>query len=749
MADKKIALDVEVNIKKGDMTLGELNKQLETLGTTIDEQKEILIEFERELLELESIQSKTSKTDLARQTSLKEKSEQLKGAIKDQKLSIKELTTEKNKAATASKDLAKDTAGEADAIQALDGVTGGAATKFKNLTGVLGKVVNSFKTLKGAIAASGIGLLALAVAAVGAAFTSSEEGQNKFAKLMGVIGAVTGNFVDLLADLGEKIISTFENPKKAVEDFAKLIKENIVNRFEGLTELIPKLGEAINLLFKGQFSAAGKVAADAAGKVALGVENITDKIGGAIEKTKEFAAEQAKEAKAAAKVADMRAKADKIDRDLIVSRSKLESQIANLRLKARQEDQFSAAERRAALLKAQDLENTLLDSETKALVLRRDAQILENTFSRTNKENLTKEAQARAAVNNQVAARAGVARELQRELNAINGQIEAADAATKAKQEAADKELAAAKEAIRQGLINTEAQRRQEELDAVDRQYKALIELAKGNAAQQEELAKVQQAKKDAIIKKNADADAAAEKAKTDKTLKEQEDLIKSLEIKQEQDKNDFEIRRAEVDRREKILLEDKTLIDEQRSNLEKQFAAERLKISNEEEVARGKIFEQRLQIAGNILGAINGLTQAFAKEDEASQKKAFKLNKAFGIGQAIISTAVGISNALTAGGNPIKLATGTQFVEAGIVAATGAAQIATIAKSQFGGGANITSPTAPTLASGGAGASPVGFTQNLNNTQTPTTKVIVTETDIRRATRNIDGIYNKAVVVE
>ena len=748
MADKKIALDLEVNIKKGDMTLGELNKQLETLGTTIDEQKEILIEFERELLELESIQSKTSKTDLARQASLKEKSEQLKGAIKDQKLSIKELTTEKNKAATASKDLAKDTAGEADAIQALDGVTGGAATKFQNLRGVLGKVANSFTTLKGAIAASGIGLLALAVAAVGAAFTSSEEGQNKFAKLMGVIGAVTGNFVDLLADLGEKIIKTFENPKKAVEDFSKLIKENIVNRFEGLTELIPQLGEAINLLFKGQFSAAGKVAADAVGKVGLGVENITDKIGGAIEKTKEFAAEQAKEARQAAKVADMRAKADKIDRDLIVSRSKLESQIANLRLKARQEDQFSAAERRAALLKAQELENTLLDSETKALILRRDAIVLENTFSKTNKENLTKEAQARAAVNNQVAARAGVARELQRELNAINGQIEAADAATKAKQEAADKELAAAKEAIRQGLINTEAQRRQEELDAVDRQYKALIELAKGNAAQQDELAKVQQAKKEAIIKKNADADAAAEKAKTDKTLKEQEDLIKSLEIKQEQDKNDFEIRRAEVDRREKILLEDKTLTDEQRSNLEKQFAAERLKISNEEEVARGKIFEQRLQIAGNILGAINGLTQAFAKEDEASQKKAFKLNKAFGIGQAIISTAVGISNALTAGGNPIKLATGTQFVEAGIVAATGAAQIATIAKSQFGGNTNITPPP-PTLGSGGAGASPIGFTQNLNNTQIPTTKVIVTETDIRRATRNIDGIYNKAVVVE
>ena len=47
MADKKIALDLEVNIKKGDMTLGELNKQLQDLGDNIQEQKDILIEFEK------------------------------------------------------------------------------------------------------------------------------------------------------------------------------------------------------------------------------------------------------------------------------------------------------------------------------------------------------------------------------------------------------------------------------------------------------------------------------------------------------------------------------------------------------------------------------------------------------------------------------------------------------------------------------------------------------------------------------
>lgn len=742
---KKIALELDVDIKKGDVTLAQLNKQLENLGLTIEEQKEILVEFERELLELEAIQAKTSKTELARQASLKTKTDQLKGAIKDQKLSIKELTVEKNKASTAAKDLAKDTDGQGQSIKALDGLTGGAISKFQSLRVVLTSVIGSFKTLRVAIIASGVGLLALAVAAVGAAFTSSEEGQNKFAKIMGVIGVITGNFVDIIANLGEKIISAFENPKQAIQDFANIIKDNIVNRFEGLIQLVPKLGEAINLLFKGKFSEAGRVAADAAGKVALGVENITGKIENAIEKTKDFVAEQVKEGNQAVKVANMRAQADKIDRDLIVKRSKLESEIANLRLKARQQDQFSEAERRDALIKAQELENSLLDSETKALVLRRDAIILENTFSKTNKTNLDKEAQARASVNNQVAARARVAKELQRELNTINNQIQASDAAGREKQVEEEEKLAAAKEAVRLGLIDTEEERRQEELDAVDRQYKKLIELAKTFGGDIDDLEKTREGKKNEIIKRNAEKDAAVAKAEADKILKSQEDLIKNLQFKQEEEEQDFEARKQEIERREKILLEDKTLTEQQRTVLEKQFAIERLNIAKDEENARREIIEQRLMIASNILGAINSLSKAFAKEDEDSQKKAFKLNKAFGIGQAIISTAVGISNALTAGGNPIKLATGAQFVDAGIVAAAGAAQIGAISKTQFQGGG--TPPPPPTQSN--AGLQPIGFTPIGLDVPQSANRVFVVETDITNTVNGVEGIYQRATVVE
>ena len=95
MADKKIALELEVNIKKGDMTLGELNSQLENLGGTIQEQKDILIEFERELLELQAIQSQTAKSDLARQTQLREKSDELRALLKTKGSLLENLATSK------------------------------------------------------------------------------------------------------------------------------------------------------------------------------------------------------------------------------------------------------------------------------------------------------------------------------------------------------------------------------------------------------------------------------------------------------------------------------------------------------------------------------------------------------------------------------------------------------------------------------------------------------------------------------
>ena len=47
---------------------------------------------------------------------------------------------------------------------------------------------------------------------------------------MGIIGAVTGEFLDAVADLGENLISVFTNPKKSIQDFASTIKEFVLDR---------------------------------------------------------------------------------------------------------------------------------------------------------------------------------------------------------------------------------------------------------------------------------------------------------------------------------------------------------------------------------------------------------------------------------------------------------------------------------------------------------------------------------------
>tara|TARA_R110002020_G_scaffold445881_1_gene657843 strand:+ start:9646 stop:11433 length:1788 start_codon:yes stop_codon:yes gene_type:complete len=162
-----------------------------------------------------------------------------------------------------------------------------------------------FKGLKGAIAATGLGALLIALTSLFAYFKNSEEGSRKLAIAMEALGIITGKVMDFFASLGEKIVWAFTSPKEALTTFMNLVKENIINRFEGLLELVPKLGEAISLLFKGQFSAAGKVAADAVGKVVLGVEDVTDKVAGATESIIEFGKTVVAEVKEAVEVASL------------------------------------------------------------------------------------------------------------------------------------------------------------------------------------------------------------------------------------------------------------------------------------------------------------------------------------------------------------------------------------------------------------------------------------------------------------
>ena len=400
----------------------------------------------------------------------------------------------------------------------LDKVTGGAVSKFGAFKGALTSVTTGFKSMKVAIIGTGIGALLIAVVALGQAFTRSEEGQNKFAKIMGVIGSITGNLLDLLADLGENIIGVFENPKQAIKDFTKLLKENITNRFEGLLELIPQIGKAIGLLFEGEFTEAGKVAANAVGKVALGVDSITDSISGAIDKIKEFGEEVEADANAAAKIADQRANAEKAARKLIVERAQAEQDIARLREKAVNKEKFTAEERIAFLEEAGKISEDLAAKETAVAKLRLQAKLTENSLAKSNKEDLNEAAQLEASVIQLETQRLNLQKRLSTEL--LTARREAAAQAKKdAKEEpvVVDKKLQKIQEiqkAYKQKQEDAEAESELQKIALEEERKLAELDRLGATEAQKAEVIAFYQNKIQDVKDKNAAEDEKNEKIK-------------------------------------------------------------------------------------------------------------------------------------------------------------------------------------------------------------------------------------------
>ncbi len=317
----------------------------------------------------------------------------------------------------------------------LDQATGGAVTKFNKFKGAIGSVTTGFKSLRVAIIATGIGALLIAVTALGQAFTRSEEGQNKFAKILGVIGSVTGNLLDLLADLGENIISVFEDPKQAIIDFKDLIVENITNRFNAILDTVGFLGSAISKVFSKDFKGALEDAKKAGSSFVdsfTGVENSIDK---ATNSVKEFGKEIKSDASAAAKIADQRANAEKKARDLIVERAEAERKIAELREKAADKENFTAQERIEFLKEAGAISEDIANKETEVARLRLEAKQTENALTKSNKSDLDEEAQLKADLINKETQRLKLQKALTAEITTTTRE------ANKTTKESADKDV--------------------------------------------------------------------------------------------------------------------------------------------------------------------------------------------------------------------------------------------------------------------------------------------------------------------
>ena len=306
---------------------------------------------------------------------------------------VEKLNTEISK---TNKEVKKTNEELAGATNTLDKFTGGAVSKIKNFGSSIKGLTTGFKSLRVAIIGTGIGALLIALVSLRAAFTSSEEGQNKFAKLMGVIGSVTGNLVDMLANLGEGIINAFTNPKQALIDFKNLIVENITNRFNAIIDTLGFLGSAFKKVFSGDFKGALEDAKSAGSSYIDSLTGVEDSINKVTEATKGLVTELKEEAKIAGQIADQRAKADKLERALIVERAEANRKRAELLDKAANKEKFTAQERIDFLTEAGKIEEEITKKEIESARLRFEAKVEENKLSKSTKEDLDEEASLKA-----------------------------------------------------------------------------------------------------------------------------------------------------------------------------------------------------------------------------------------------------------------------------------------------------------------------------------------------------------------
>jgi len=452
-----VSREYELKISTADAqaNIDELNKSFQASEDLIIDLQQDLNKYNKELDKTTG----NSGRAMQKRSVLNKKIKETKAAIQEEKTALKQINSERKKNNKVIEDNTKATRDYSGVVGILDQQTGGLISGTKNLTGSLAGATKGFNLMRVAIIATGIGALVLGVVALGKAFTSSEEGQNKFAKIMTRISVITGNVSDVLARIGKTLMS---------------------------------VGKVIGTVLTGDFKNLGGA-----------IDDLKNNFSEVTEKVKNFGEETRKELELANQIADERARADILDRQLLLDRAEATRKFNELREKAADKENVSIEDRIAALKEAGRIEDEITKKEIEAAEIRFKTKQLENSLSDSTKEDLDEEAQLQARLIELEASRLKKQKTLTAEITTNLREAESErkriEAEARAEQKAADaevekerkekeaKELADAKalsdlkNQIRDAEAVTEDERRELEITKTTEHYQNLIDLAKKN----------------------------------------------------------------------------------------------------------------------------------------------------------------------------------------------------------------------------------------------------------------------------
>ena len=489
---------------------------------------------------------------------------------------------------------------------------GEASKKSAKSMGSLGQSVGSIgKNLKGFF------LLEFALSTVKELFDNNQQTvdffsttfnslQIAFSDFAKFVNANIGGFVDFFT-------SIFSNPLESVKSLGTAIKDNIIERFQSMLEVLGFVGDAMAKFFTGDFKGAldsVKAAGTEMVDVLTGVDDSAKKIAEGTTKAAKaisnYVVETVKQGAAMTETNKKAEIAEVLAQGLI---EKYDLQAEKLR-QVRDDERFTIEER----IKANNELKGVLEEQENAMLA--NAQSIVDAKARQlslDKDNIEFQKEYLAAVN---------------ELAGVQAQV----AGFRSEQ-----------------LMNEMALER----ELVD------LEISKKENAQ--EVAEIQ-------------AEAA---------INAETNVMKQLEIEEQLNQQLYEKRLESLELQKGLYVEGTQAYQDMVSEINI-LNAERTSQEGEEAKKRRELEQQvqqaKLQMAGDVLGGINDLAQAFLGADEENAEKAFNINKKLGIAQAVINTSQAITAAL-ATANPIP---GGRFVEAGIAAASGLAQIMSIRNQKF-----------------------------------------------------------------
>ena len=254
-----------------------------------------------------------------------------------------------------------------------------------------------------------------------------------------------------------------------------------------------------------------------------------------------------------------------------------------------------------------------------------------------------------------------------------------------------DLEEAKAAEDIRKTLIDTEAEKREEEKRLLEKSYNEKLELAmKYYTADSKQAKELEAAKKIAL-----DNQQKKFKEEDDKKAAEESAIAaEKLVLNQESELLSFEAQRQLIQEREQLLLADKTINDKDRLILEKQFADAKIKLDDLTAKAAKEKSEKTEQ-------GLNQLSEVVGKNTVAG--------KGMSIAAATINTYQGVTDALAAK-TITPFETALKFVNAGAILANGlktVKQMASVKIPNASGGAGTGGASSP---SGGSVSQPPAF---------------------------------------